>query len=234
MIDLSQLEGVSGITLFDLEHREGIFPPLRDDFQRDPGRDDDEPMQGTAESRSLRTKYQYRRAFSEMALLDSLAAPGFYFEKGVSYNFMTRGDVDALSYLKAIIRQQNIRTIIVSTWCVDMNDVLTMRKWIDDGRIGHLDLFLGEIYRTGRHGLEAADFKRVFEGYENVTVTVARNHSKLMAGRGDKFDFVVQTSANINTNPRIENACILIQDENPQEDMVEFYSAFFCTVKSLK
>ena len=52
----------------------------------------------------LSTKYLYRRAFSEMSLLD--ACQEFEFQNGHAYHFITGGDVDSLSYLKAILRQQ--------------------------------------------------------------------------------------------------------------------------------
>jgi len=39
-------------------------------------------------------------------------------------------------------------------------------------------------------------------------------HAKIFAGHGPKFYFGIQTSANINTNPRTENGCITIGREN--------------------
>lgn len=232
MIDLDHIGAPAGdVSIPDLlELHEGLMPHVErpDDAPADPAA---EPLDGQAESFTLPMKYLYRRAFSEMELLDSLQAPGFRFRKGMCYNFLTRGDVDALSFFKAVVRQQHIFDVVVATWCVDMNDILTIRKWILDGRIDRMDLFLGEIYRTGRHGFEVHDFEKALEGLDGVTVTVARNHSKVFAGHGCDFDFVIQTSANINTNPRIESACILIPDDGGE--LVNFYLDFYKTVKSL-
>ena len=220
------------LTLFEkIELREGFMPPLKDGVQKQP--EDDDTLDGIGVCRQVPLKrYMYRRAYSEMELLDTFSNPTLLpLPKGYVFNFLTRGDIDTLSYLKLIIRQQNIHHAIVSTWCVDMNDIRTMKKWVDDGRIGRLDLYLGEIYTTGRHGLEAADFQAEFEGYENVKVVVTRNHSKIMAGKGEKYSFVVQTSANINTNPRIENACILIPEDTEADALFQFYLEFFQDVK---
>ena len=207
------------------------MPPLKDGVQRQP--EEDDTLEGVGVCKQVPLKrYMYRRAYSEMELLDTFSNPTLLpLPKGFVYNFLTRGDIDALSYLKLIIRQQNIHHAIVSTWCVDMNDIRTMKKWVDDGRIGRLDLYLGEIYTTGRHGLEAADFQAEFDGYDNVKVVVTRNHSKIMAGKGEKYTFVVQTSANINTNPRIENACIMVPEDADAEYLFQFYLDFFQTVK---
>lgn len=232
MFDFSKLEDYKGATFEDVEFREGLMPPLKPR----PGQDAQpmEPETGGAMMYALPMKYQYRRAFSESSLLDAIGAPGFNFEKGMCYNFMTKGDVDALSFMKAIMRQQNVKKAIVSTWCVDMNDILQLKKWVDEGRIGMLHLFLGEIYTTGRHGIEIHHFRKTFEGYDNVKVVVARNHSKVMCGRGEKFDFLIQTSANINTNPRIESTCVIIPNSSQEEDMFAFYEAFFKTVNNIR
>lgn len=232
MIDTSLIDSIQDTLSFEeAELAADIMPPLKE--QENSGERQSLPqLDGSAVSLAARQRYQYRKAFSEMSLLDSLKAPGFRFEKGVCYNFLTKGDVDALTYLKAVIRQQTITRLIVSTWCVDMKDIEQLKKWCDDGRIGSMNLYLGEIYSTDRHGWEADDFIRMFVGYENVKVVVARNHSKVMAGRGLSFDFIIQTSANINTNPRVENASIIIPDDETADAMLAFYEDFFKTIKS--
>lgn len=41
-------------------------------------------------------------------------------------------------------------------------------------------------------------------------MAIFRNHSKVIVGFGDRFDFAVVTSANVNTNPRSECACLTV------------------------
>jgi hypothetical protein len=48
------------------------------------------------------SKDVYRRAYSETQLLDVVDE----LKQGYSYNFITAGDVDAMSYIKLIIRKQ--------------------------------------------------------------------------------------------------------------------------------
>lgn len=234
MIDMSKFgpDNDSGLSFLEqLELREGIMPHVEHEEQPE----EDTSLSGqTVMAKTAIKRYQMRRASSEMELLDSFIQPVVKpFQKGCVYNFMTRGDVDALSYLKLVLRMQDIFYAIVSTWCVDMNDIKTMKQWVDDGRIKQLDLYLGEIYTTGRHGLEAADFQAVFEGYKNVKVVVARNHSKVMAIDGMSFYCFVQTSANINTNPRVESTSILVPDDTEASELMTFYEEFFKTVKPL-
>ena len=58
-------------------------------------------------------------------------------------------------------------------------------------------------------------------------VAVFKNHAKIFAGYGDKFYFGIETSANINTNPRSESGCITIDKK-----LFQFYKDYFDEVIS--
>jgi hypothetical protein len=53
-------------------------------------------------------------------------------------------------------------------------------------------------------------------------VCIFRNHAKVMAGFGNAFDFVIESSANVNTNPRTEQTCITIDT-----GLARFYKEFY-------
>ena len=164
----------------------------------------------------------YRRAFSETQLLDIL---GFDFHDGESYHVITGGDVDSLSYLKTVLRQQNLEYCLASTWCMASEDIYQFGDWLEQGKIKHLDMYVGEIF-PGTYRLEYALLLETVTKYGG-RVAVFRNHSKIYAGFGQKFHFGIETSANINTNPRTENGCITIG-----KDIYEFYRAYFDGIKS--
>lgn len=98
----------------------------------------------TTQCYDLSTKYLYRRAFSEISLLDACGA--FEFQEGHAYHFITGGDVDSLSYLKAILHQQPLTYCLFSTWCMAAEDILQFEEWLQAGRIEHLDAYVGEIF----------------------------------------------------------------------------------------
>jgi len=158
----------------------------------------------------------YRRAFSETQLLDIV---GFDYQDGDVYNCITAGDVDAMSYLKLMIRQQDLDYLLFSTWVLANDDILQLEEWINEGRIKKCDAYLGEIYPKS-YSVEFAELKRVLNGVGRIAVF--KNHSKIFAGYGDKFHFGIQTSANINTNPRAENGSITIG-----KDIFDFYKEYF-------
>ena len=181
----------------------------------------------TTQCYELSTKYLYRRAFSETSLLDACGA--FEFQEGYAYHFITGGDVDSLSYLKAILRQQPLTYCLFSTWCMAAEDILQFEEWLQTGRIEHLDAYVGEIFPNS-YRIEYSLLKDVFaRNRGGGRIAVFKNHSKIYAGIGPKFAFAVESSANINTNPRTENGCITID-----RGIYEFYREFFDGIKSFE
>lgn len=88
---------------------------------------------------------------------------------------------------------------------------------------------VGEIF-TGSYKTEYSMLKRLYDDYPGLgRICVFRNHSKIMAGIGAKFAFGIQTSANINTNPRTEQACITID-----RGLYDFYKNYFDGINSFE
>ena len=95
-----------------------------------------------------------------------------------------------------------------------------MRDWVRRGMIGRMDFYVGEIFKSGYRGcLDVLDDICKETGGRTARI---RNHSKLMAFFGERFSGVIESSANVDTNPRIEQTCITIN-----EGLAEFYKEFF-------
>jgi len=165
--------------------------------------------------RSIKTIY--RRAYSETQLLDIV---GNDFKNGEVYNCITGGDVDGLSFLKVVLRQQNLDYVLMSTWVMANDDILQIEEWLEEGKIKKCDIYVGEIF-SKTYSVEYKELKRIITPLIG-RVAIFKNHSKIFAGYGDKFHFGIQTSANINTNPRCENGSITIN-----EDIFHFYKDYF-------
>ena len=172
-------------------------------------------------------KYAYRRAFSEMELLD--AFDGVNFEPGQCWVCLTRGDVDLISYLKIVARQQRITSLGLSTWNANLQDFETLATMKRNGKIGSITAVLGIINKYGsenRHNV--TEYRRILGDWDDVTVKVAKTHIKAFWGSGEKFPFVITGSANLNTNVNMEAVCILIDD-----GARNFYDEFFKDVRTL-
>lgn len=165
----------------------------------------------------------YRKAYSESKLLDAV---GIDFKDGESYHCITAGDVDSLSYLKAVLRQQDLEYCLFSTWCMAADDILQIEEWLESGKIKQIDAYIGEIFPNS-YRFEYAKLRDLMIKYRGRLVCF-RNHSKIYAGYGKKFAFGIETSANINTNPRTENGCITIG-----RDIFDFYRQYFDGIISI-
>lgn len=187
----------------------------------------DKEEEAKAQEKSVagkRTKERHfeRRIKSELALEQELP---WHFEKGSTYHCISFGDVDSLTYLRVIVKQQRIRYVLLSTWCMAITDAEEIKKWLDAGYIDRVDFYVGEIFTKQYAGVY--QFIRENCIRNGGRIAVFRNHSKVIAGFGDHFDFAVASSANINTNPRCENTTITI---NPE--VANFYKIFFDGIKS--
>ena len=89
-----------------------------------------------------------------------------------------------------------------------LTDAELLLKWQRSGLIGRLDLYLGEIFDS--KFTEVYNTLREAVALMGGRVAVFRNHSKVMAGFGERFDFAVEGSANLNSNPRCEQTVITL------------------------
>jgi len=169
-----------------------------------------------------RERHFERRIKSELWLEKELP---WHFENGASYHCISFGDVDSLTYLRAIVKQQKLKYVLISTWCMAQTDAEEIESWLNNGYIDRVDFYVGEIFQ-GSYG---PIYKYLKEHCvkNGGRIAVFRNHSKVMAGIGERFDFAISSSANINTNPRCENTVITCDGE-----VARFYKTFFDDIKS--
>jgi hypothetical protein len=177
-------------------------------------------------ARALKTRQRqlFRRFNSERQLEEIL---DWNLEPGAAYHIISGGDIDALTYLKFILRQQPLEYCALSTWCAAKQDIEEIERFLKVGRIKRLDCYVGEIFK----GSYSAEYAMLCDLHakHGGRVAIFRNHSKVFIGFGPAFDFVIESSANINTNPRAENTVITLNTE-----LARFYKDFFDGIKSFE
>ena len=162
-----------------------------------------------------------KRIASELALEKEI---DWQWEDGCAYHCMSFGDIDSLSYLRFALRQQRLEYAILSTWAMAVTDIEEIGRWHERGMVGRMDFYVGEIF-TARYSGEYSVLRPLAKRMGG-RACMFRNHSKVMVGFGDRFDFVIESSANVNTNPRAEQTVITL---NP--DLARFYKAYFDDIK---
>lgn len=94
-----------------------------------------------------------------------------------------------------------------------------------------MDIYVGEIF-PGSYKVEYAMLRKFYEEHpEAGRMAVFRNHSKIYAGcnEAEGFYFGIQTSANINTNPRTEQGSITVS-----RGIFDFYKEYFDGIRSFE
>lgn len=167
-----------------------------------------EPVQGIKVSHRKGHRHLTRKAASEHALEEAI---NWHFQEGDCYHCFSFGDVDSFSFFKHVLRQQKIIYAAISTWCMAGEDVEELQRFYRRGFIGRVDFFLGEIFRGSYP--EVYDLVQDFIDECGGRMVIFRNHSKVMAIKGERFDVVIESSANINTNPRSENTVVTVDHE---------------------
>lgn len=175
---------------------------------------------------ATRNRRIMRRLRSEAALaelLPPLPAPG------MAIHTISHGDVDALSYLGHLVKATPFDGVLISTWCLAMADVDQVFHGIAEGRIGRCDFYGGEIL-PGTYPDETDKLDRAQAEGRPVSLCIARNHAKVILAHNTEQDIFIsiESSANVNTNPRIEQT-VMTRDR----DLWEFYRDFFDGLKSV-
>ena len=184
--------------------------------------EDEEEQQKSVQVKRTRERHFERRVKSELALEQELP---WHFENGATYHCISFGDVDSLTYLRAIVKQQRLKYALLSTWCMAMTDAEEIKKWMDAGYIERMDFYVGEIFPKQYAGVYQFIFENCLRN--GGRLATFRNHSKVMVGYGERFDFAIASSANVNTNPRCEQTTITINT-----DVADFYKEFYDGIKS--
>lgn len=201
---------------------EGFDPAEIARASRQIASDKAETRRATAQKSANR--HHMRRATAEATLVEILPAR---IEPGDSWHVVSRGDIDSLSYLRHILAGvTHLDHVLMSTWCIAKNDLTEIAAWLEAGKIEQFDLYAGEIF-PGSYGDEYEQYTKMCELY-GCRLIVAKNHSKITLLAQDDYKIVIESSANVNTNPRIEQSAM---HHNPE--LHAFYLEFFSGIKSI-
>lgn len=125
-----------------------------------------------------------------------------------------------MSFFKHVLRQQRVKYLALSTWCMAGEDVKALVEWHRRGMVGRVDFFLGEIFKGSYP--EVYDAVKDFIAACGGRLVIFRNHAKVMAIKGERFDCLIESSENVNTNPRSENT-VLTVDSGLVDDYVKLF-----------
>ena len=159
----------------------------------------------------LDTFDEYRRAFGVVQLCKCMMKKP---EEGKSYHIITGGAVDLIAHVEWMsLHWKHFRKIFISAWAISGADILLLEKWNEQGMFDQMELLVGDIYPTKY----VKEWEKLVELQEKGVVTnlyKSTIHSKLLLMEADDgTHIVVESSANCNMNPRVEQSCVTVSDK---------------------
>ena len=186
------------------------------------------PTEDELKARAVKSKQRsvMRRALSEQHMNEVL---DWHLEEGCAYHVISAGDVDFMTYMRGIVKQHPLDYLLCSTWCMAMEDAQEIGAWLKRGMVKRCDVYVGEIFI--QHYMAIFEFLADLLPEFGGRLCMQRNHAKVMVGywHGDDgavHGVAVTSSANINTNPRVEQAVITVDKQ-----VADFYKEFFDGLK---
>lgn len=162
-----------------------------------------------------------RRAFGAQELIRVMK--GTKPQKGKSIHIISGGNVDLICHLRWLLDHYgHFDRIFLSCWAISAPDIMLLKRWHDHGELKEIDLLVGDVYPS--------NYKKEWEKLEELHEEGMINnlyhsaiHSKLMLlEQTDGECIVIESSANCNMNPRVEQSCVTVS-----RPLYEFYRGYF-------
>lgn len=144
-------------------------------------------------------------------------------EEGRSYHFISAGDIDAVSYLTALIEKHGpFDEFYGSTWTMSRQDCELLDRYLTDKLIKKITFFTGEYFAKRETSVYGSLLQVI--GRHDGRLKMFKNHCKILAvhNREAQFWAVAEGSANFTTNPRTEQTTV-----TPSRELYDFYAQWF-------
>lgn len=113
----------------------------------------------------------------------------------------TKGQFSVIDLIRAVLAFTGKASLDISTWTAANTDVTTVCEFVDGGLLTESRWLVDLTFQ--RRSPQLAH--RIRETFGKDAIRVARNHAKFALVRNDAWQIVIQTSMNLNFNPRFEN-----------------------------
>lgn len=180
---------------------------------------------GQASAIRQQHKINTRRANNDEQLAALLPAK---IAAGDSWHVISTGDVDVLSFVRHLLTGvTHFETVSIATWRINRDDIEQIAAWLDAGRIEIFYLVIDQRFaRLAPDEYERS--RQIVRDYEGSTLTTCLNHSKvtLLAAPASDAWLTMESSANVNTNHRLEQTAI-----HNNRELHDFYADIYANVR---
>lgn len=167
----------------------------------------------------IEVEEEYRRCFGVQNLLKvmGLERP----RRGHSYHIISGGNVDLIAHVRWLLLHYTVEDMFLSCWAISVTDILLLKRWHEERKVAHISIIVGDIYPSNY----SKEWRKLCEMYDDGMIErlhTSAIHSKLILLKTTEGCVVVESSANCNMNPRIEQSVVTLND-----DLYRFYLDYF-------
>lgn len=141
---------------------------------------------------------------------------------GKSYHIITGGAVDLICHIRWLMKHwPKFKRVFISAWAISGADILLLERWLNSGEIGSIELLVGDIFPS-KYKMEWIKLMEIYDRGGITNVYKSKIHSKiLLIEAEDGTKIVIESSANCNMNPRVEQSCVTVS-----EKLFDFYYTY--------
>ncbi|MBY9013093.1 MAG: hypothetical protein KGD70_12030 [Candidatus Lokiarchaeota archaeon] len=139
------------------------------------------------------------------------------------------GGFSSISFISLVAQKENIKELTASTLRIGEKQFIHLARLKQAGKLDKATFFLSSIMKEDNKKKDKYNYYSKFEevcktnGWEKIVIN---NHSKIILMCTDDNYYVLETSSNLNENPKIEQYSF----ENDKE-LYDFYYNFFTILK---
>lgn len=123
------------------------------------------------------------------------------FDRGLSTYILTFGQFSLIETLEAVLEKTGAADVAISTWTAAASDLDKAKAFLKSDKIKSLRFVVDCSFINRQPGF-ARELVEKF-GVESIRTT--RTHAKFITVKNNDWNVVIQTSMNLNENPRLEN-----------------------------
>ena len=141
------------------------------------------------------------------------------------------GGFASISFISLVARKETIMELTASTLRIGEKQFMHLAKLSQAGKLNKATFFLSALMKTDKKRIDKYNYYSKFEEIckiNNWDRVVVNNHSKIILMRTQDNYYVLETSSNLNENPKIEQYSF----ENDKV-VYDFYYNFFKILKGV-
>jgi hypothetical protein len=135
-------------------------------------------------------------------VLEKIGAAGFP-KPGESIRIITKRSFNALEIIRHVLASEKILETYICVYSIDYDSAVVLNNMAKSGELGTVTFLISNLKNSAYRQKDQA-VRELFLKNKNIKLVFAGSHAKIICFKTENNHYVVETSANIAPNSRIE------------------------------